>query len=909
MSPVVKASTPDIDKGYEYGTATVYHDGVYYRFFCSYGLNSDPYFEYPNKDKLKAGFDYIRMRTSKDGSTWSTSSVVLVPSSNVDSCACDPAIVQGDDGFWYLYYTGFQKEYSTITFLARSQNIEGPYKQRFMGEGKDWVEYPENPEPLFKTLEPVINPDESLAYGAGQVSVVKTPDGKYHFWFTDVYDGLKAEVSQNAKLWKYVHVVTDAPYGDFQDLPRTTISLDGETMLPMNDFGDVKWNNDEGVFEMWRTSVHYTLAYFVPNNEIYVKRFISKDGNEWTSTGDSMGPFHFASNVGMSGDENGWIIGGSTLVTFAANSDSTLFNEEPSKFLVGCKKDCDKDESWKYLIRFPASDEDRKEYEGFQGPYDEPYPTMFEMWWNVNHKLSEAVPGLPWSTYQFVAGEYEASSVSIPNSGYDCIAFDGDDCGMKMQYYQFSQDKPDYEAIRYIVGDFDGDAFSDIGRVDCSKDKDELGCRWYIRSSKTGKIKVPKIDKGWLWKGMKREHVIVLGDFDGDGKTDRAIVDTTLGLWYIFSSSSLGEDPLKRYLIGAKDDSLEVFGVSIPGMEKITHPLTGDYDGDGISDIGAVTCKELTGESDEDTYCQWRFLSSMTGKVEFVTIPVEEGEPEEGVWKGMSADHVILEGDYDGDGKTDPAIWEPSGGLWMMISSRTGAPLIEPEFISYDANGNAEKVKDSQYIFGYQWGGVTYQPVVGDFNGDGIADRTLVLLDNANEFQWYSDPKFHSPSYLGKVLENQFMKFGKYQLLVGDFDGDVISDCAVVDVVNAKVYFYTSLFKGEPGEKEIYRIKYSEQKEKNTGNIVHKPELVDVSPFATLKITQTAPVKTPKLSTKGMTLTVSNIDLGTDIGVFNMIGQRIVDRRTESSETNIALPSKGKYIVRAGARSSVIEIK
>ena len=63
-------------------------------------------------------------------------------------------------------------------------------------------------------------------------------------------------------------------------------------------------------------------------------------------------------------------------------------------------------------------------------------------------------------------------------------------------------------------------------------------CRWYIRSSKTGNEGVPDIAWGWAWPGMNRNHTIVIGDFDGDGKTDRAIVDKSNKKWFIYSSKN-----------------------------------------------------------------------------------------------------------------------------------------------------------------------------------------------------------------------------------------------------------------------------------------------------------------------------------------------------------------------------------
>jgi hypothetical protein len=63
----------------------------------------------------------------------------------------------------------------------------------------------------------------------------------------------------------------------------------------------------------------------------------------------------------------------------------------------------------------------------------------------------------------------------------------------------------------------------------------------------------------------------------------------------------------------------------------------------------------------------------------------------------MSTDKAVPS-DYDGDGKTDVALYRPSTGVWYIISS---------------ANGQ---------VMSIQWGISTDVPVPADYDGDGKTD-------------------------------------------------------------------------------------------------------------------------------------------------------------------------------------------
>lgn len=236
-----------------------------------------------------------------------------------------------------------------------------------------------------------------------------------------------------------------------------------------------------------------------------------------------------------------------------------------------------------------------------------------------------------------------------------------------------------------IPGDFDGDGKTDFSVFRPGTGTCPCAVTWYIIHSSTG---------AWsVFQYAINGDLPAQADYDGDGRTDPAVFRPSNSTWYIQGSSagyyhqsfgSAGDKPAPADYDGDGRADLGVFrpstntfysyGSAMPGMNPAATGLpsgsydwetvSSDYDGDGKADYAAY----------DTLTANWHIRPS-SGAMSSLGTPSSTSSGGFGSFQwGAAADRAVPN-DYDGDGKTDLAVWRNSNGHWHIRQSATANSL------------------------------------------------------------------------------------------------------------------------------------------------------------------------------------------------------------------------------------------
>lgn len=217
-----------------------------------------------------------------------------------------------------------------------------------------------------------------------------------------------------------------------------------------------------------------------------------------------------------------------------------------------------------------------------------------------------------------------------------------------------------------------------------------------------------------------------------------------------------------------------------------------DMDGDGRTDFVVV---RNTG-------------GGPNGQVEWFTKFSGSAGARSDSW-GLASD-FFLPGDFDGDGKSDIAVWRPNGGIWYVLQSATGTIRIDqlghigdnPTVIG-DYNGDGKddialyrsgastgmpsywfyRTTSGSDFSTVQWGQHGDYPGSGDYDGDGRTDIVIQRADASGGARFWR-------LLSGGSADSVVFGLPTDIIIPGDFDGDGKADLAIARSVSGELNWY-----------------------------------------------------------------------------------------------------------------------
>ncbi|WP_169973930.1 FG-GAP repeat domain-containing protein [Tautonia rosea] len=284
-----------------------------------------------------------------------------------------------------------------------------------------------------------------------------------------------------------------------------------------------------------------------------------------------------------------------------------------------------------------------------------------------------------------VAGWYFGNQFQVANQTLATPTTDAQNLFISRLTYQ---DLPDPNRL---IGDYDGDGVADLALYRYNPASG--AAVFHLRLSNNDNPSVSTVSI----PNVSPNVIPIAGDFDGDGKTDVAVVDPFARL---FNSPS----PNATEWIIRLSTTDQLRRVPFGGPGSLDRPAPADFDGDGRTDIATFRANSdlVPGAA------QWFILPSLSNSAFSVVFGAPGGTD------------LPAPDDYDGDGRADIVTFRP---VRTPQDVSNGVPNAAQWFILPSVS-NDLTFSERRGAFGILFGasGNADQPSPADFNGDGRAE-------------------------------------------------------------------------------------------------------------------------------------------------------------------------------------------
>lgn len=232
---------------------------------------------------------------------------------------------------------------------------------------------------------------------------------------------------------------------------------------------------------------------------------------------------------------------------------------------------------------------------------------------------------------------------------------------------------------RVLVGDFNGDGRSDLATI--SRNGGGGWSEWVAVDLSTGSGFVSTVWRAGTPTHMRNgdanaDYRVLLGDFNGDGRSDLATVSPTgAGGWSEWVAMELSTGAGFTSTVWRSPTPMHMRNGDGRADYRV---LVGDFNGDGRSDIATVSPTGAGGWAD------WVAMDLSTGGGFASTVWAAETPGH--MRRGGPADYRVLVGDVDADGRSDLVTASPNGGggwaNWASVELDTGGGFASAAWVA-----------------------------------------------------------------------------------------------------------------------------------------------------------------------------------------------------------------------------------